>query len=375
MSCPKERIVEPEIKRQMALASFYIGREETLIFWLDGDSPETQVEHVSLGREEIAEAARKLHFLFSPDQINPRRPERTTDMSWLNPIGEKLLGPLADRLAKCSTLIVSPHAELHLIPLHLLSPTGGVPLGITHSITYVANLSFYALLLSRSAAKVDNFTVPSLCLSTAAVEDCDPIHQSFAIAPRAFAEKTGGIFLQGINATGEAFIHYAESAKSLYLSCHGHFDINSPLESALFLSDGRSLPSYKQGNSALHRLSVRDILGMHIGSRLVILDACMSGNQRFSPGDEPIGFPTAFLLSGTSAVIASSWSVEQNYARCFMLALLDHWSSGSSIGQAMQKAYSATKAKSEHGHPFHWAAFSLFGNDRLPFNLIGIERK
>ena len=59
-----------------------------------------------------------------------------------------------------------------------------------------------------------------------------------------------------------------------------------------------------------------------------------------SPGDEPTGFPTAFLLAGCGAVIAANWSVEQNCARDFMLALMAAWADdNATIGDAMLTAY------------------------------------
>jgi CHAT domain-containing protein len=92
----------------------------------------------------------------------------------------------------------------------------------------------------------------------------------------------------------------------------------------------------------------------------------MSGIQHLSPGDEPMGFPVALLLAGAGAVIASNWVVEQNCARDFILALLGQWSGGKvPLGSAMQSAWAVTRT--QYPHPFHWAAFSLFGNDRLTF--------
>jgi CHAT domain-containing protein len=350
-----------------ALVSFYLNNNETLIFWLDENSPDIQVERASVGREDADLAAAKLRRLFSRENINYSRPEHTTNMSWLEPLGHKLLQPLVDRLDRCAALIVAPHGELHSIPLHLLTPEGGAPLGTTHSISYVPNLSLYALLISRSTGSRTDLSLPSLCLATAAREDPEQVRQSFSMTPRSYSERTGGIFLEGNDATWSAFRRYAESAASIYLSCHGYFDYKDSLASTLLLSDGLSLPSRMESKNPAYELSVRDILELRIRSRLVILDACMSGIQHFSQGDEPMGFPTAFLLSGAGAVVASNWIVEQNCARAFMLKLQECWSSGAStLGQSMQQAYRATR--SEYLHPFHWAAFSLFGNDRLLFS-------
>jgi CHAT domain-containing protein len=175
---------------------------------------------------------------------------------------------------------------------------------------------------------------------------------------------TGGEFLGGEDASVDNFRNRAADANIIYLSCHGQFVYDDPLESALLLSANGSRPDRNCPKYSSHRISVRSILGLKLNARLVILDACMSGKQSFNPGDEPIGFPTAFLLAGAQAVIASNWVVEQRRGRLFMTALLEHWSNGGcTLGAAMQAAYTAVR--DNHPHPFHWAPYSLFGNDRL----------
>lgn len=356
-----------KIGEQTGLLSFHFAGDGLLMFWLDAHSPKAQVERAGVGRTEIAAAASKLRTLFSPERINYRRPEYSSDMAWLVPLGEKLLLPLADKLKLCNSLIVAPHAELHALPLHLLAPPGAAPLGTTHSISYVANLSLYALLLNRKVMAAGEREIPSLCLACAAREDSEPVPGSFAMTPRSYAEKTNGLFLEGTKASWMAVREYADRAVDLYLSCHGLFDSHQPLDSSLLLSDGSELPSRVNPNSVRHRLSVRGILDRGIRSRLIVLDACLSGVQHFSQGDEPMGFPTALLISGAGAVVASNWVVEQNCARDFMLALLDHWSAQStSLGEAMRHAYALTRSR--YPHPFHWAAFSLFGNNQLLFS-------
>lgn len=355
---------------QTALISFYLDLDETIIFWLEKDLPGVNVYKIPVSRHEISKAAEKLQKLFSRDKINWERPHYTpdSDLLWLAPIAEAFFEPVAERLLNCQTLVIAPHGELHLLPIHLF-PFRDKPLALTHSITYVANLSIYAMLISRYSRQEGlSFSTSSVCFSIPSIKDKENLYQNFELAPKAFAKKTGGLFLQDLNATQEAFSRYSALSKNLYLSCHGEFDENKSIESALYISDGETLPNnVKINNNALHTLSVRDILNMKISSQLVILDACMSGQQHYSTGDEPMGFPTAFLISGVNSVIASNWMVHQNCAKFFMVSLLDNWSLDSmTLGEAMREAYAATREA--FPHPFHWGVFSLFGNDRLLLN-------
>lgn len=350
------------MNQSAAYLSFYTDHTGTLIFWLDERSPEPRVFRSALKAAELDAAGQKLTRVFSKANINPRRPEQV-DITWLAAIGENLLEPLREELQSRQALVAAPHHGLHALPLHLL-PLDGIPLGISHAVSYVPNLAIYDRLLKRAAPEENVFKHPSASLATAAAEDSLQVREYFASAPKAYAQKTGGLFLENTQATSAALLRCAQDSHSLYLSCHGQFDQETPLDSALFLSDGTSLPSRTGTADSDHRLSVKAILGSRIRSRLVILDACLSGVQALSSGDEPAGFPTAFLLAGSSAVIASNWSVEQTCAKTFMLALTGHWSSGNvTLGAAMQHAYQLTRA--QYPHPFSWGGFSLFGNDRL----------
>jgi len=349
-----------------ALISFYLDEEETTIFWLEKDLHETQVYKVQVGRQTVAAAAQKLQNIFSQG-INCKHPEHTAglDLIWLADLTKTLFEPLLNRLDKCQTLVIAPHRELHGLPLHLV-PFDGNLLALTHAVSYVGNLSIYAMLINREATLSPDFTSPSVCISVPASEDREIFRQNFALVPKAFAGKTGGIFLKDTEATREIFLQKAGLSKNIYLSCHGVFDKEEALKSSLYLSDGKTLPSKGRDNDFTHALSVKDILSTEITSQLVVLDACMSGQQRIISGDESMGFPTAFFISGVSSVIASNWIVDQNCAKFFMTALLDRWSSdGTSLGEAMKAAFSRTRES--FPHPFHWGAFSLFGNDRLKF--------
>jgi len=349
-----------------ALLGFHIRERETTVIWADETSREPEVKRAAVTAGEIAHAATTLHTLFAPQNINFRRPEYTTDLAWLAPLGHRLLAPVARRLRARQRLVISSNAALNSLPLHMLAPEGREPLGTTHSISYVPNFSTYAALLDRGMEQATPMTLPSLCLATPAAEDPKRIADDFLIAPRAFSQTTGGVFHQGRHASVHEFRASAGQAAMIYLSCHGRFDRSNSVKSRLLLSDGQSLPSRVTENQGSLGLSVADILSVSIRSPLVILDACMSGIQRIAAGDEPMGFPTAFLLSGASAVIASTWSVEQNVARDFMLTLAKIWSQGGPLGDAMRDAMAMSRG--QFPHPFHWAVFSLFGNDRITFS-------
>jgi CHAT domain-containing protein len=89
-------------------------------------------------------------------------------------------------------------------------------------------------------------------------------------------------------------------ATHLHLACHGGFDPNERLDSALYLSGG-------------DRLTLRDLLDGNLDlsrQRLAVLSACQTGITEFERvPDEVIGLPARFIQAGVPAVVATLWPV------------------------------------------------------------------
>jgi CHAT domain-containing protein len=83
-----------------------------------------------------------------------------------------------------------------------------------------------------------------------------------------------------------------------HFSCHGEFNLRSPLESALLLADKE-------------RLSLGEIFGLNLNQcRLVTLSACETGlSDPTSVSDEYISLPSGFLYAGSPSVVSSLWAV------------------------------------------------------------------
>jgi hypothetical protein len=274
--------------------------------------------------------------------------------------GQILLEAVREEIDSCDALVFSAHRELHQLPLHLFSSPGMPPLGVTHRISYAPNMAIFGNIQKRSYGEL----APPLCLSVAALEDSDYVRTCFSTVPTAITSMCGGKLLEGVEASRYQIDHNEPIPSILYLSCHGRYDPLRPTGGELLLSDEETLPSRLtlSNNGALSVGQVLEKITPY--APLVIIDACFSGVQDFVPGDEILGFPAAFLISGSRSVIASNWVVEQNCARAFMTELVTNWvNSKINLGEAMRKAYAALWGS--HPHPFHWAAFSLHGDQDL----------
>ena len=90
-------------------------------------------------------------------------------------------------------------------------------------------------------------------------------------------------------------------ATHLHFSCHGTFEVEEPLDSALSLS-------------GTDTVTLRDLLDGELdvsAARLVVLSACQTGIVDFrAVPDEAIGFPAGFLQAGVPGVISTLWPVD-----------------------------------------------------------------
>jgi len=144
-------------------------------------------------------------------------------------------------------------------------------------------------------------------------------------------------------ATKEAFeLQSPETANYAHFSCHGYFNFDNPLLSALLLGgckispippdpdSSRYLPESKNSAIDLHKcLTLEDIFRLDLRQcRIVSLSACETGITDFtSISDEYIGLPSAFLYAGASNVLSTLWSVTDLSAALLMIRFYEYFQS------------------------------------------------
>ncbi|HEV8688948.1 MAG TPA: CHAT domain-containing protein, partial [Ideonella sp.] len=149
----------------------------------------------------------------------------------------------------------------------------------------------------------------------------------------------------------------AGQADLLHLACHAQFRADSPSFSALHLHDGA--------------LTAEQVEALRLAARVVVLSGCETAgrserasaghdpNDRAAGGDEWVGLVRAFLLAGAARVVASLWPVDDHVTGEFMVAFYRALAGGAAPARALQQAQQALRRA--HPHPFHWAAFALYG--------------
>jgi hypothetical protein len=124
--------------------------------------------------------------------------------------------------------------------------------------------------------------------------------------------------------------------------CHASSDLAEPLESGLYLRDGR--------------LTVRRLLARLPADRqLVIFAACETNVVGAQVPDEIIGLPLAFLQAGAAGVVATQWRVNEQAALVLLRRFREELATGTAPARALAVAQ-------------HWLARATWGDlaDRYP---------
>jgi CHAT domain-containing protein len=143
-----------------------------------------------------------------------------------------------------------------------------------------------------------------------------------------------------------------EGVGLVHLATHAELNESDPLSSAVLLVPGGG----EDG-----RLEVREVFGLDLHARLVVLSACETGLGKLSRGDELVGLQRAFLYAGTPDVVTTLWKVDDRSSYELVRAFYTRLESVGPV-EALRQAQRETLAA--FPHPFAWAAFGLTGAPR-----------
>lgn len=153
--------------------------------------------------------------------------------------------------------------------------------------------------------------------------------------------------------------HLDEDAALIHFSCHGYYDEEYPLNSALALSsEGGGKNGY------LHAWEIMD--NFSLNADLVVLAACESAISKDFGAEGMYGLSRAFQYAGARAVVASLWRVSDLSTAYLMKNFYDHLDQGLPKDKALRKAQlkliEHQQGRFNLNHPFYWAGFQLHGD-------------
>ncbi|MBE1471823.1 CHAT domain-containing protein [Kibdelosporangium phytohabitans] len=275
---PRPVVGAPEVADALgsrALVSFVVSDDALVAVVLtDGD-----VHRVNLGpASEAAQRARMLNVdlnALAPDHLPVPMVQVVTGSARKQAdrldglIGQPLRHLIGDR-----DLVVVPTGALYGVPWGLLPSMHGRPVVVAPSAT-----AWLAAERATASRHGHTILVRSLGLPAAVGE----IH-------KLSTHHETARLISGDEATVSAVLGALDGARLAHIAAHGAHEPENALFSRLELADGA--------------LFAHEIAGLNQPPRQVVLAACELALNRIRPGDEPLGFASALLASGSQTVIA-----------------------------------------------------------------------
>lgn len=225
---------------------------------------------------------------------------------------ERLVTPIAAQLQQLGSrqAVFIPTGRLSVLPLHALALD-------QLTIRFLPS----AAALRSVIQDYDHFNLPPRLLAVGNPASQGQTSLAFA---RQEAQEIASLFEQlghqhdefcEESAKLDAIASHIAGRTHLHFSCHGSFDMGSPLASALYLAGA-------------DKLTLRDVLNGDVDiskTRLVVLSACQTGITDFqNVPDEAVGFPAGFLQAGVPGVVSTLWSVNDLSTALLMTQFYRH---------------------------------------------------
>ncbi|QJB29331.1 CHAT domain-containing protein [Limnospira fusiformis] len=334
----------PDLRRllppQTALIEWYLPTEADSGFYaflVTRENDQIQITphpFNATDRQHLDEAISDYRSDYGQPSWNQQLPQRLETLSAALQL-PRLLGDLS----QIKQLILIPHRELHLIPLHALpvpsSPLSragrgaggeGKPLQDGFPVQYAPSCQILNTLQQRPP--LNRETVPFFAIQNP-TEDLNYAEWEVELLLRQFSPHQ---VLRRHKATQENLSQpqtqtFLEQSHAVHFGCHGEFDENNPLNAYLRLANQEKLTF----------LDIFNRLNIPL-CRLLVLSACKTGLVETSHTDDYVGLSSAFFYAGARTVVASLWNVDELAATLVTLRLYQILPDYPSVTVALQAA-------------------------------------
>jgi hypothetical protein len=284
----------------------------------------------------------------APDAIRRLAGERMEEFwpeQFQHYLHEQLITPVADRIADCGTLVISPHGPLRNVPFHALLDRDGSALIDRHAVAYTNG----ALLLAAARERRRTGLRTCFAAGTGAAADGPAAARDEAAAVAAAFGATPA------PATTAAVLGEGTTADVLHLASHADGTTALSATFGLVLDDGT--------------LTQQQIARASFRASIVTLSACPSAAVDVDPivtGTEMNGLVGAFLRAGVPLVAATLWPLSDRVARPFSERFYAALTGGGTAAEALRAAQRAVRSDRRFSHPYYWAPFTLWGDATAP---------
>lgn len=257
----------------------------------------------------------------------------------LSRMGTLLLAPLQRYLTGAAEVAIIADDFLASVPFQCLVVNEASMLDIADVIT-APSASTLAELSRRSIE-----TGPGVVVGFSDADAPRAEEESLAIAQTMSAQR----ILVGKDATVARVKSALQGASNVHIASHARFVPQSPMQSALKLSDGW--------------LTARDIYDIELRGGTVMLSACNSGRAGVSPGHELLGLVRAFMAAGSRSLVMSLWHLHDQTALDLLTSLYNLWYSQDADVNGPQHSLRLSQQQLRHKSP-HVAAWG-------PLHVVG----
>ncbi len=283
---------------ETCLLQWYITSEKILAFVVSADGNINLWESSEDDRDKLTDLINNYLQLYY---------SQNGHQEWINQLSD-LLQTFSDTLHindilalipnTCKRLIIIPYLFLHILPLHALPINHNQILQDKYDVQYAPSCQLFKITQQRQLNDLNSFFAIQNPQNNLLFTDLEvEIIKNLFVQSDVLAKQ---------NATETAIKTHQNfpSANCIHFSCHGTFNPNKPLESALILTKNKT--DQEDGY-----LRLGEIFELNFKNcRLVMLSACETGLIDLnSISDEYIGLPSGFLFAGSPSVVSSLWKV------------------------------------------------------------------
>ncbi len=118
-----------------------------------------------------------------------------------------------------------------------------------------------------------------------------------------------------------------------------------------------------RGSPAPEYLNTSEIAGLSVPSALVVMTGCASGTGEARAGAGLLGLTRAWLMAGASAVVSTTWPVEDASGEIF--ARFYHHLQDQSVAEALRRSQmEMAHSETWRAAPAYWASYQVTGGSR-----------
>jgi CHAT domain-containing protein len=321
------------------LLEYLVGTDQTIVWVVDRQSAKV----VRIPGDSRALVAQVRQFRAAVSQPAPLADAQAQARALYDRLFEPARGEI-----RGDQLLIVPHGVLHYIPFAALRSPAGRWLAEDFGLSTLPSASVLRYLGDKGVGVSDR----ALIVGNPDVGTGLALRWAEREARVVGQGTPGATVLVRADATEAQVKKLLESAGIIHFATHGELSESDPLSSALLLVPG-------DGEDG--RLEVRELLGLDLHARLVVLSACETGLGKLSRGDELVGLQRAFLYAGTPTVVTTLWKVDDRASYELIRSFYEHLKK-TGAADALRQAQLETMRT--FPHPFAWAAFGLTGVPR-----------